>query len=1030
MLNTKYIYRTIALALFLLLGAQWIIASPRPVYAQFTTPVTDGVITSNEYGDHTNGQNRGLSATGQNWYMTWDDTNLYVAITNANLSEGAVIYIDKDPTGGQGIRYGNNGTRNGWNYDSTTYTALPFRADFVTYFGDGYRDYHRFDVNSQAWLSAVTGFGSYASNTTTRTRELTIPWSAITGSTRPAKFSWFGFLVSSGGVADSKMPPTPVSNAGLDTQPIYYYSIEVPYANDFRATNTETAIKPFAQRSLNVRISGAYTPEKLFRMTVDNSVSVNTASAGTWDITTELYIGDMNNFNVTPPGSKLNVDMLLIYDGTATLADTPLRANIIDIGYDYGRLYTAGNIEASTISNSGFVTISGSPTILLRANKSYDFSSVSFSNSSPYFYAGTSTLKIDDNIPFDVAFDISATTQFYNLVVGNGTHVTFDHYRNNSLTITGGTINNGTIQEKTFYTESLPTTLSFNVVDTKMTISNIGVYAIERIDTSYPGAPAPQQTGKYWKHLSWSSLPNLSLPIGNIAPANAKLCFLTNASTWDCAADSVANGYVTRNSFPTGIGQNIFVVGDISIPTATPSRTPSVSPTATRTATITQTVTPTPLSQCDAIYFGSFNFNNNRGLEITFSNGNSFPVFLTGATLRWVTPLPPNAAMKVDQAQLSGLAWYINPLGTDVNGIALNASRPGWQNGTPPDYANRRIVPYSEAPETKMVISFTNITVNNLQSFMSYSDFSGLVFNFDANGTPCTEYYNMTTSTPRPGATATPTPTRTYTPTPPPGAGGYEVGVYQAGWWYLWNGSSNLTVLFGGDASDLPVAGDWNGDSVDSIGVYRNNIGYFYLSNSNVAPSVSYSVLLGNPGDTPLAGRWAADMTHDGLGVFRPSNGILYEKRELSSGFGDYFAIFGNPGDVGIAGDWNGDGVDSVGVYRPTSQHWFLTNNGTPVGITYSDIDFIWDVGSNKIVGGDWNGDGVTTPGYYSFAGLFTLHPVNAATGSNAVFTFGPSGSNSYPVAGRWGSLTKPPNPMSVIDGAQRNPADLGSNSD
>src|SRR5579863_8676440 len=62
-------------------------------FAQWNTPSVDGVIQSGEYGNTANGTNQIGTSTSQTWYMTWDAMNLYVGITNANLSEGAVIYI-------------------------------------------------------------------------------------------------------------------------------------------------------------------------------------------------------------------------------------------------------------------------------------------------------------------------------------------------------------------------------------------------------------------------------------------------------------------------------------------------------------------------------------------------------------------------------------------------------------------------------------------------------------------------------------------------------------------------------------------------------------------------------------------------------------------------------------------------------------------------------------------------------------------------------------------------------------------------
>jgi hypothetical protein len=66
--------------------------SLHPTRAQFATPTVNGVIGPGEYGVHTDGQNQQSTGTGQNWYMTWDENNLYVGITNANLGESGHLH--------------------------------------------------------------------------------------------------------------------------------------------------------------------------------------------------------------------------------------------------------------------------------------------------------------------------------------------------------------------------------------------------------------------------------------------------------------------------------------------------------------------------------------------------------------------------------------------------------------------------------------------------------------------------------------------------------------------------------------------------------------------------------------------------------------------------------------------------------------------------------------------------------------------------------------------------------------------------
>ena len=98
-----------------------------PAWAQWGKSVIDGVITPGEYGNNnTVGTN-----TAQNWYMTWDATNLYVGITKANLSEGAVIYIGPNPQSDPKCCSDSDGNLTGFNYDNTSFASLPFRAKFV-----------------------------------------------------------------------------------------------------------------------------------------------------------------------------------------------------------------------------------------------------------------------------------------------------------------------------------------------------------------------------------------------------------------------------------------------------------------------------------------------------------------------------------------------------------------------------------------------------------------------------------------------------------------------------------------------------------------------------------------------------------------------------------------------------------------------------------------------------------------------------------------------------------------------------------
>jgi DNA-binding beta-propeller fold protein YncE len=168
----------------------------------------------------------------------------------------------------------------------------------------------------------------------------------------------------------------------------------------------------------------------------------------------------------------------------------------------------------------------------------------------------------------------------------------------------------------------------------------------------------------------------------------------------------------------------------------------------------------------------------------------------------------------------------------------------------------------------------------------------------------------------------------------------------------------SATVNFA-TSSDLPVVGDWNGDGIDTPGIYRPSSSYFYLWDSWRNPSMAspdYLVLLGNPGDRPLAGSWDASGAY-GVGTFRPSNGILYLRNNLTTGVSDYAMVLGNPSDIGVAGDWNTDGAYNAGIFRPSEVKYYLSNRNTN-GIVFGDIALALGNAGDTPFTGDWTHSG------------------------------------------------------------------------
>ena len=246
-----------------------------------------------------------------------------------------------------------------------------------------------------------------------------------------------------------------------------------------------------------------------------------------------------------------------------------------------------------------------------------------------------------------------------------------------------------------------------------------------------------------------------------------------------------------------------------------------------------------------------------------------------------------------------------------------------------------------------------------------------------------------------------------------PGSPPDTIGVFRpsTSQWLLKNSNSagrpNLAVDFG-QAGDLPISGDWNGDGITDLGVFRN--GQFLLRQATTITTVNF----GQAGDLPVAGDWNGDGTDD-LGVFRNGQFILRKPVKPCPACPIVFLSitfnFGQAGDTPVAGDWNGDGIDTVGVFNAGS--WALRNSNSAGA---ADITVLFGIapGSRPVVG-DWNGDGIDTigvllPSNVLGATTFGLNNVNAnLTGLfDILAAFGEDG--DLPVSGDWDGRNTAPN--------------------
>ena len=238
-----------------------------------------------------------------------------------------------------------------------------------------------------------------------------------------------------------------------------------------------------------------------------------------------------------------------------------------------------------------------------------------------------------------------------------------------------------------------------------------------------------------------------------------------------------------------------------------------------------------------------------------------------------------------------------------------------------------------------------------------------------------------------------------------------KIGVYRpsSSTFFLRNSNSGdaaYTSFTFGRANDTALFGDWDGDGIDDVGIYRNYTATpsFYLRPSSNGKIMIITFSGSQKSDVPITGDWNGD-GKDTIGIYTDyeddNEENLFQLRDSNTnGSADVTINFGSNGDIPVAGDWNNDGKDEIGIYRPSEDTFYLRqSNGT---ILYATFD---NIAIDVPITGDWNGDGKDTIGSYNSAtSRFYLMNSNAAGTPSIMLTFGRSG--DIPISGSWNITT------------------------
>jgi hypothetical protein len=201
-------------------------------------------------------------------------------------------------------------------------------------------------------------------------------------------------------------------------------------------------------------------------------------------------------------------------------------------------------------------------------------------------------------------------------------------------------------------------------------------------------------------------------------------------------------------------------------------------------------------------------------------------------------------------------------------------------------------------------------------------------------------------------------------------------GVEDDGIWYTLQSTNEVTTFrhFGVNG-DRPVPGDYDGDSVVDLAVFRPSTGTWYIEqSSNFA---FREVQWGLPTDKPVQGDYDGDDKTD-IAVFR--DGTWYVRK--SSDNGVLVFSFGAAGDKPVQGDYNGDAQTDIAVFR--NGVWFVHDG--EVSSTQN-----WGTGTDKAVVGDFDGDGRTDIAVWRPSNG-TWYILESLTGNSRVTQWGTQG--------------------------------------
>jgi hypothetical protein len=118
-----------------------------------------------------------------------------------------------------------------------------------------------------------------------------------------------------------------------------------------------------------------------------------------------------------------------------------------------------------------------------------------------------------------------------------------------------------------------------------------------------------------------------------------------------------------------------------------------------------------------------------------------------------------------------------------------------------------------------------------------------------------------------------------------------------------------------GTNKDKPIAGDWNGDGIDQIGIFRDGVWMLDTNGDGRWTAEDARVNFGQKDDLPVVGDWDGDGI-DEIGIYRSGTWMLDTNKNRELDAADKVFEQGGAEDLPVVGDVDGDGIDDPGLYR------------------------------------------------------------------------------------------------------------------